>query len=233
MKTILNLVAVIVAANSASAALYTFNSGFANGGVIADANPSGWSDTRTLTGINATSITDLNVVLNLSGGYNGDLYGYLLYQATPGAPTGTMAVLLNRVGQNTGTPGSSTYVYGFATAGLANVMLDDQGVSGNIHNVANPTSGLGVGYTPDGGSLASFNGLNPNGTWTLFLADLSGGDVSTVLSWGLDITPVPEPTAVALVVFGCLAGGAGGLRLWRKRSAGSVAPADSESRRAV
>jgi hypothetical protein len=93
-------------------------------------------------------------------------------------------------------------VYGFDTAGFSNVTLDDQGTSGNIHNVQNPTSGSGIAYTPDGGSLAAFNGLNPNGTWTLFLADMSGGDTSTLVSWGLDISAVPEPASVALVIFG-------------------------------
>lgn len=220
---ITSFVALAIAASPAAAALHTFNSGFANSGVIPDANPSGWSDTRTLSGITETSITDLNVVLNLSGGYNGDLYGYLLYQAAPGASTGTMAVLLNRVGQNTGAPGSQTYVFGFDTAGFANVTLDDQGDDGNIHNVANPTSGSGVSYTPDGGSLASFNGLNPNGTWTLFFADLSGGDASTLVSWGLDITAVPEPTTWALLIFAGVAGSVGVGR-WvqrRVRSAGT------------
>jgi subtilisin-like proprotein convertase family protein len=47
--------------------------------------------------------------------------------------------------------------------------------------------------------LSSFNGLNPNGTWTLFLADASGGAPNTLVSWGLDITgtaAVPEPPSI-------------------------------------
>lgn len=59
-----------------------------------------------------------------------------------------------------------------------------------------PTSGTGIAYTPDGGSLASFNGLNPNGTWRLFFADRSAGDLSAVSSWSLDITAVREPVNV-------------------------------------
>ena len=39
-------------------------------------------------------------------------------------------------------------------------------------------------------------GLNANGSWTLFIADVSGGDVSTVKSWGLDIAAVPEPGSI-------------------------------------
>jgi hypothetical protein len=50
-------------------------------------------------------------------------------------------------------------------------------------------------------NFGSFTGLNPNGTWTLFIADLSAGGQSDVVSWSLDITAVPEPANVALGVF--------------------------------
>jgi len=35
--------------------------------------------------------------------------------------------------------------------------------------------------------LSSFNGLDPNGSWTLFLADVGNGEMSTVANWGLSI----------------------------------------------
>ena len=43
--------------------------------------------------------------------------------------------------------------------------------------------------------LSSFNGLNPNGTWTLYIADVNGGEQGTVTSCGLDlgVASVPEP----------------------------------------
>ena len=44
--------------------------------------------------------------------------------------------------------------------------------------------------------------MNPNGTWTLFFADVvTSGSSSTLLSWSLDITAVPEPVNVALGIF--------------------------------
>ena len=49
--------------------------------------------------------------------------------------------------------------------------------------------------------LDALNGLNPNGSWVLFLADLSGGGQSTITSWDLDITAVPEPANVAMGTF--------------------------------
>jgi hypothetical protein len=64
----------------------------------------------------------------------------------------------------------------------------------------------------------SFDGMNPNGTWTLFLADLSMGEQSTVVSWSLAITAIPEPTNMAL---GILAGGFAAcqaVRRWRSQA---------------
>ncbi|MCZ7638525.1 MAG: hypothetical protein M5U12_22225 [Verrucomicrobia bacterium] len=62
-----------------------------------DGNPSGWSDTRTLSGLPATGLLDVNVVLSVVGGYNGDLYAYL-------AHGGGFTVLLNRVGRTADAP---------------------------------------------------------------------------------------------------------------------------------
>ena len=50
--------------------------------------------------------------------------------------------------------------------------------------------------------LDSFQGLDPNSTWTLKLADMDPLGTTTLQSWSLDITAVPEPTTVALWVFG-------------------------------
>ncbi len=175
----------------ASAAVYSYT-GLAY--AIPDANPNGIFSTISVSGA-SVSLTDVNVTLNVSGGYNGDLYGYLSYN-------GTLVTLLNRVG----TGGGDTF--GYSAAGFSNVTLDDGSGNGNIHNVPNPLAS--TLYTPDiggGNSLASFNGANPNGTWTLFFADLSGGDVSTLQGWSLDITAVPEPVNVALGVFGVVLAG--------------------------
>ena len=188
----------------------TYNTGFQNGGVIPDGSLTGWSDTRNLVGAPA-GIKDVSVTLNLSGGWNGDLYAYLVHSSG-------FAVLLNRVGSTAGNDAG----YG---ASVMNVTLNDAAVL-NIHNVGAPGAGP---YQPDGrnisplssGSvfdgttptalLSSFYGLNANGNWTLFVADVSGGDVSTVTSWGLDIAAVPEPGsliegAVAVLFLGGVVG---------------------------
>jgi hypothetical protein len=65
--------------------------------------------------------------------------------------------------------------------------------------------------------------MDPNGAWTLFFADLSGGGSPTrIQTWELEITAVPEPVNVALGIFGGLFGA--GL-LWkrvRSRQTGSA-----------
>src|SRR6201999_1706051 len=108
------------------------------------------------------------------GGYNGDIYAYLV------GSTGGFAVLLNR----TGVGGGNNFGYG--DAGF-NITLDDNAANGNIHyyqNILNPNGGIltgawapdgentdpngsGVGSAPATALLSSFEGLNPNQTWQL------------------------------------------------------------------
>jgi subtilisin-like proprotein convertase family protein len=180
------------------------------GTTIPDGSLVGWSTTVNLSGA-PSQISDVNVTLNLSGGWNGDLYAYLVHD------TG-FAVLLNRVGVTAnGSPG-------YGTAGMTVTLDDAAGL--NIHDVMTPSgslqpdgrniSPLTAGATlyaadPSGAILGSFNGLNANGAWTLFIADVSGGDVTTITSWGLDIAAVPEPRSiveagVAALFLGVLAG---------------------------
>lgn len=74
----------------------------------------------------------------------------------------------------------------------------------------------------DSGFQSTFNGLNPNDTWTLYFADLSAGDQTTFNGWSLNITAVPEPVNVALGVFG----GVGVLSLIRRRFKPNVRTSD-------
>ena len=120
-------------------------------------------------------------------------------------------MLLNRVG--TGSGGEPQFSFGYATAGM-NVTLDDEAGT-SIHAVESPSSG--GSYKPDGDFLSNLDGKKANGTWTLFLADMSGGSVSSVTSWGLDINVVPEPVTWALLLFGSLVGSVQLLRWLQSR----------------
>jgi len=187
MKKIFSSTLLAASLGVAQATLYTtnWNSGFANGGVVPDNNFSGWSDTRMVSAVPAGAFTSLSVNLQLSGGWNGDLYAYLVHDSG-------FTVLLDHVG--TGVSGVSAFGYG--DSGM-NVTLAATGTSihqygGNSTFSSAPTGSWHTDNTS--GSLASFLSTSPNGTWSLFLADTSSGGVTTVQNWGLqmDIVAVPE-----------------------------------------
>lgn len=167
-------------------------SGTALNEAIPDAQyPVGISSSIDVSGAEGP-LTGVTVTLNIAGGWNGDLYGYLSYN-------GTLVTLLNHVG--TGSGDAVQFVAGFSTSGFNNITLADSGAGGNIHDVETPVSG--ISYGADGGTLASYNGMDPNGTWTLFLADSSAPNQSTLEGWSL-VTEVPEPVNIALAVFGAV-----------------------------
>lgn len=216
LKFILLLLAAIcvVAPDVQAAYMHTFNSGFENSGTVPDGSATGFTDSRTLSGAGGNEIiSSLTVSLRISGGYNGDLYGYLSYN-------GVIVTLVNRVGVSSSGPAG-----GYSHTGFDIVFND--GATHDIHFYGNHSPSFdgngrltgtwqvdGRSINPnsppadfDGASranLASFNGISPNGTWTLFLADMSGGDMSSSVleSWGMTIETVPEPVNVALGIFG-------------------------------
>lgn len=221
-RVLIGILAVCTMCSAMADPMYTFNftNAFPNTGVVPDGSVTGWSDTRSASGVLGT-ITDVNVWIELSGGYNGDLYGYLVHD------TG-FAVLLNRVGVTTSSAS------GYSDAGM-NVMFDDS-ASDDIH-FYQLVSGYGTSlydgssWLPDGRNvdpaqvdgtesrtslLDDFNGLAGDGTWTLFLADLSVGGQTTVAGWGLEITAIPEPSS--FVIFGLGLLGVAGLRRYRVRA---------------
>lgn len=180
----------------------SFNDTLPNNGSIDDGSPAPWSDTRTISGISGP-ITGITVRLNLSGGSNGDLYAYINYN-------NTLVPLINRLG--VGTTGGLTS-FGYDDAGL-DVTFSDAATH-NIHayqSVGGYSIASGALWQPDGRainpyssasafnasgtvSLSVFNGMSANGNWSLVLADVvNGGGSPTVVSWGVDITAVPEPS---------------------------------------
>ena len=206
MKTRLIFAVMVMMATLGAPAALLYSSGALNA-LIPDGNINGYQNTMTISGLGSGQnvISDVNVTLNISGGYNGDLYVYLTHASG-------FSVLLNRTGR---TAGDS---FGYSDAGF-NVTLNDS-ASTDVHLYGGNSGAQLTGtWQPDarnvdpatvtdgsirGAYLGTFNGLDPNGTWTLFAADRASGDQSTLVSWGLEITAVPEPTTVGLGIFGGL-----------------------------
>lgn len=49
-------------------------------------------------------------------------------------------------------------------------------------------------------SLTDFLGSDPNGIWTLFLADMASGGALELRSWSIQFQPVPEPAMIGGVM---------------------------------
>jgi subtilisin-like proprotein convertase family protein len=210
----------------ASAATFSYSVG----ATIPDGNLNGFQNSQSVSGLSGT-ITDLNVTLEISGGFNGDFYAFL----THGNST---AILLNRVGRN------STHPVGYPDAGFgpgssANAFTLDDQAANDIHSyrsfsfILNGTGQLTGSWQPDArlvdplspastfdgaartAPLSIFNGLDPNGLWTLYVADVSSGGEGSLVGWGLQITTVPEPGSAVLLAI-CLL-----LFVFRQRQTGS------------
>jgi hypothetical protein len=223
-QILLGLVLFLSALSTAPAAIFyqgTVAGGGTSSGVgtlnstITDGTPIGTMNQIAVSGVTlgVGQTADIQVTLNVSGGVNSDLYAYLSYN-------GSSVVLLNRIGVSSGN------AFGDSGSGLNNVVLSGAG-SANIHTLTGGSAVSGT-YKPDGNNIsplgsassfsagggsqtldASFGNMSPNGTWTLYFADVvTGGGNETLNGWSLNITAVPEPVNVALIVFGvCVAGG--------------------------
>lgn len=185
---------------------------------IPDNSAVGLAQEQVVSGISG-SIASMSVQLTISsrgGGpmFNGDLFVTLNHSSG-------YSVLLNRVGRR---PDSAA---GYGDNGF-NLTLSDAAVA-DIHSyrvslggsdlvpisTANPAAPLTGTWQTDGRtadpeavvtgspritSLAAFNGLDPNGTWTLFVADLGSGGLAQLESWSLELAVVPEPELAAAAI---------------------------------
>ena len=119
-----------------------------------------------ISGLTGT-IGDVNVTLNITHTYDSDLVITLI------SPTGTQVTLASQNGRS----GDN----------FSNTTFDDQ-ASTSISSGRAPFSGT---YRPIG-SLATLNGQDPNGKWTLQVADVAPLDSGTLNSWSVQISTVGE-----------------------------------------
>lgn len=210
----LALACSIVSAPQLQAAIVTVSDVLSSNNEIDD--PPGSGIARTLT-VSApfTQITDIRVTLDIGSAdglnaWNGDLYAHL------SGPSGTLAVLLNQTGV------TSLNSAGYSNAGFS-VTFQDSLSNPDIHNYQDVSYSLnGSGqltgtWNSDGRSLATdstrsnplsgFAGQNPNGTWTLLVADMATGNTAKLNSWSLTVeggsiaqggSAVPEPHSTSV-----------------------------------
>jgi len=150
-----------------------------------DQAPFVMSSSIALSGLGA-SITDLDVHLNILD--DGALQIEPLFEASLTAPSGVAIGLFN--------------TQDFAVhrgPRLSGTILDDQAAI-DLHtafllNQTAPFTGRFKPMTP----LSTFNGQNPNGTWTLTIVRSSFPDFSgTLLNWSLDVAAAPVTPAISI-----------------------------------
>jgi len=170
---------------------------------VPDGDPSGLTHVLNVAP-SITSIDSVTVTLEIGGTNNGDLYAYIQHASG-------IAILLNRSGRTAGDSfgyGDDGYMITLSDAALNNIhTYQDQ----TTPLAGNPLTGA---WQPDGrnidpdlvldtdtptAKLDSFIGQAAEGDWTLFVADLSGGDTHTLTGWSIEIVGVPEPGTVILL----------------------------------
>jgi subtilisin-like proprotein convertase family protein len=188
---------------------------------ITDSDDTGLQDTHTIVDSNGP-IESVQVSLQLtpvgaSGGWIGDLYAYLRHSDSSGTYT---SILLNRIGRTLGNSaglGDSPVINITLTVSDPDIHLLTTPLGANLNGsfgadgrLIDPANVLDT--DPRTAGLGIFNGTNPSGDWTLFVADLSGGNQYRLDSWQLQLESkslaVPESTnslALLSIVFASLA----------------------------
>ena len=129
------------------------------------------SDSQTLAG--GGTISDLNVTLDVSHTWVGDLSFTLTHVAT-----GTAVTIVDRPG----VPASGNGCSGDDILAT----LDDAAASPVENECAGGTPTINGTFSPNN-PLSAFNGQDPGGSWTLAVTDSAGGDTGILNQWCLDV----------------------------------------------
>lgn len=137
------------------------------------------SITTTIYVSNSFTIADLDVMLDISHTWVGDLQVQLT------SPSSTTVMLIDRVGRPPAAVSCGS------SSNNINTTLDDESPNGPVENAYPPT---GASYTPEN-PLSAFDGENSRGVWTLTVIDNVQWDTGTLNSWGLIFnTPPTTPS---------------------------------------
>jgi subtilisin-like proprotein convertase family protein len=138
-----------------------------SGGEIPDGDPDGLASSVTVTGL-GTALWDVDVLADVRHGRAADLDLFLT------APSGRRIDLATDVGDE-------------AVDLFAGAAFDDQAGT-PVSDTMLPTDGTAVGAVVPEGALGAFLGEDPNGTWTLTVADDRGGTAGTLAGWTLRVS---------------------------------------------
>ena len=200
MKPLITLTCLVMCPYAVHAATTLTNTYIINTSVP-DNSGIGISNTQQVS-TKITSISEVSIQVTMSGGWSGDIYAYITHGSG-------FAVLLNRPGRSLIEPAGS------GTIELSVILADSAATdihtgipaSGSLSGIYQPDARAidpdnSLDTTPRTAFLSSFNGLDPNGNWTLYVADVTTGDTMTVANWSLTISGVPEPATGLLAFLG-------------------------------
>ncbi len=145
------------------------------GVAIPDNNPGGVTDTMTVAAIG--KLLDLNVSVDMTHTFVGDLVFTLVHQ-----DTGTSVTLIDRPGS---LPGA-----GCSGDDIDATVDDEASLAVEAQCVTPGPIAIDGTFTPNG-VLAGFDTENLSGDWDLTVADLAAGDTGTLVEWCL--ISVTEP----------------------------------------
>jgi cysteine-rich repeat protein len=144
----------------------------AAGTPIPDNNATGISSTIDVGGL-GIRLYDVDVTVDVTHNNSGDLEFFLT------SPSGQRIDLVNRVA-GAGIGGGNDNLY-------AGTTFDDQAGGLPITDTALPPNGTAFGRIPGVGALSAFTAENPNGQWTLKVADRAGGTTGRLMGWSLTL----------------------------------------------
>jgi subtilisin-like proprotein convertase family protein len=159
----------------ANSTVFNFTTGFCSSPNIAipDNNPTGVTDTIVVA--SGSALLDMNVSINATHTFVGDLV-FTLTNTT----TGTSVTVIDR-------PGVPATTFGCGGDDV-NVVMDDRGGNGPVEVMCGTTAPALFGSPTPNNPLSAFDTQPLAGTWTLRAVDLAGADVGTLNSWCLQGT---------------------------------------------